>query len=108
MSTQVNTYVILGTKLLYDNNDYEKYEKYYDSPHEPRQQGLVVLYDGMNGEYIIIGHVLAVTNESSFFEKPIEINPPSEKLIKSISTELRQHFSLIDPKIKVWVVSHYR
>lgn len=108
MSTQVNTYVILGVRLPYVNDTYEKYEKYMDDAFNPRQQGLVVLYDGRDGRYIIIGHVVAVTDEGGSFDDVIEIEPPKEKLLKSIAAEIKAHFGLENQKIKYYVTSLYR
>ena len=107
---QVNTYVILGVRVPYEKGDdaYAKYEKFYDDAYHPRQAGMVVLFDGMNGGYIIIGHVLAVTDNGQHFDDPIAIDPPKPKLLESIKAELKAHFNLENQEIKYWVVSHYR
>ncbi len=112
MSTQVNTYVILGVKLPYPkgggDEEYKKYEKYMDDAFEPRQRGLVVLFDGRDGRYVIIGHVMAVTDEGGSFDDVIELAPPTDKLLKSIAKEIKAHFGLENQQIKYWVTSLYR
>jgi hypothetical protein len=83
MSTQLNTYVLVGVKLPYDHfsgddldtdADYEKLEPYMDSAFKgiEHHNGLCVLFDGMNGKYIAAGRVLAKTDESDGFNGAID------------------------------------
>lgn len=116
MSVQVNTYLILGAKVPYPTGKsdaeqdamHAKYEKFYDSAFEPRERGLVVLFDGMNGEYVVAGQVYAVTVEGGHFEAPIEVAVPDERAVKSVERELKAHLGIEGQKIQFWLVSHHR
>lgn len=112
MSVQCNTYVIVGTKLpfpeLTDSDPtYHKYEKWCDSAYKPRKKGMVCLFDGMNGEYIVLGHVVASTGNWEPFEKPISASV-SKEVRESVKEELTRLFGLVNPTVKTWIVSHYR
>lgn len=113
MSVQANTYIVLGAKFDYSqikgNGDFENMlEPYMDSAFEPREDGMVCLYDNMNGDYIILGHVLAVSEEGQHLAEPVCIEPPSPECKASIAGEITAILPLGCPEIKTWVVSHYR
>ena len=69
MSVSINTYVIFGIKL--DNSDCEKYEvdmwdeKFEDYMMGDPNLGYEIISDGMCGEYIVFGKVLATMSEGS-------------------------------------------
>ena len=97
-------------KLPYDIADepHEALSKFTDSAFNPRKSGFVVLLDGMNGEYIIAGNVIASTDECMAFEKPIKIVQPDKEELELLKREIKQLIQADPPEIKHWVVSHYR
>lgn len=113
MSVQVNTYVVLGVRLPYKKGEdqFDKWEKLMDSAYEPALIGeLVCLFDGMCGNYIIVGRVLAVTGCHEAFEDPIEIGmkmlDPREHEYDEVRREL---VALgVEPPLSLFVVDHHR
>jgi len=107
MSVQVNTYVLVGTRLKYETGQFERYEKWTDSAFKPKQAGLVCLYDGMCGEYIFLGWVIAVTENHRHFYEPIRVKA-SKELRETVKEDLIKTCGLTNPKVGVWIVSHHR
>jgi hypothetical protein len=116
VSTQLNTYVLVGVKLPYDHfagddadADFEKLEPYMDSAYRGihHHNGLCVLFDGMNGKYIAAGRVLAKTGESDGFNSAIDANM-SPELKAEVEALLQKHLKIETPDVRVWVISHYR
>jgi hypothetical protein len=112
MSVQVNTYVLVGAKFDYDDLDYDSYSEYEDSAFEgiKHRNNLCVLSDGMNGEYIFIGHIKAKTENHEHFENPVDCSvSETEKhwIYENISANFKE-ISLNIEDIKTWVVSYYR
>lgn len=116
MSVQMNTYCIVGALLPYkpfrDDKWHDKLEPYMDSAFEgiKHHDGLCVLFDGMNGDYVAIGHVIAKTEDSQGFDKPIEVpsgNPLTEmpELEKKIRALVPNG---VEVRIGCYVISHYR
>lgn len=120
MSTQVNTYVMFGCLLDYDElktknggSIWDKIEPYTDNAFKPEfnpQAGITVLYDGANGKYVAIGHVVAKTENWQGFQKPIELPssrpPPSET---AAIFELMKELKVAHRYEPSWfVISHYR
>lgn len=121
MSVQVNTYVGVGVLLDYctymknsEDEDayYEKLEPYMDSAFEgiKSKDGLSVLFDGMNGKYIFVGHLFAKTDNYEHFEEPIKIKEltdlEKDLLASNISKLLDQKIDSVS--LKPYVISHYR
>lgn len=115
MSTQVNSYVMYGVVLPYElcKGHYVMLDPYMDSPFKPEvnpKDGLTVLFDGLNGKYVAIGHVVAKTENHQHFDAPIKLPVPYPKdtalTIKSLVGSMG-----IDPEAHLlrWVIlSHYR
>ena len=65
MSMQHNIYVMIGTTFPYDtfkdDVKYSQLEPFMDSAFDDvhHHEGLCILFDGMNGEYVAVGKVLA-------------------------------------------------
>ena len=124
MSVQQNIYVIWGVWLNYDDfytllkNKYnltkdEVYdqiiEEYRDSAFEgiKHKNKLCVIMDGMCGKYVIIGHVIAKSDENQQgLEKVIAIQALPSKLKKQIKTNLREIFD-IEENPQWLIVNHY-
>lgn len=81
MSTRFNQYVVLGAKLPYENNTYERFEKFEDNGYEKvkSHSGLTSLYDGRDGRYIIVGTVLSRSEVDETLDGPLELNADSTK-----------------------------
>jgi len=60
MSVQENLYVIWGTKIPYTGDiDHDALDKYRDDITRVEYPSPLILFDGMNGKYIIAGHCIA-------------------------------------------------
>jgi hypothetical protein len=78
MSVQLNTYVMYGVLLPFrrelSDEQNDLLEGYTDSAFTPDfnpKDGLTALDDGMNGEYLAIGKVIAKTDDHEGFSKPV-------------------------------------
>ena len=111
MSTQVNTYVLYGVLLPYVMDSDDRTEPYEDNPfHEETnpKDGITVLADGMNGEYLAIGHVIAKTRDGEGFAAPVALAQPTVnwEVIWDLVEALGVDRTTINPG---WfVISHYR
>lgn len=77
MSTNINHYVVQGIKLKPDQKepDYDQFESYHDNWRKPFDHDkLYIVDDPMNGEFCIIGRIIARTNEFDGFEV-VEVPP---------------------------------
>jgi hypothetical protein len=93
-----------------DSDSYEKYELYCDSPYKGIQMrnGLGVLYDGMNGKYIVIGMILQKSEEGMSIDGPLEIPAYEDGLRLIIADNITKQFEIKSPQVKTWLVTHYR
>lgn len=111
MSVQVNTYVIYGTLLPYSacEDHYDALEPYMD---DGGKDGVSVLYDGMNGQYVAVGHVLAKSEDDQGFEEPIHTFEAEKKVgdYRKAAMKLLDEIGVV-PSLSgfQWlVISHYR
>ncbi|MBN7763698.1 hypothetical protein JYP52_21400 [Nitratireductor aquibiodomus] len=108
MSAQVNTYVMFGVILDYEqahsvwrHDDpaypslFDVLEPYMDDAFKTEtnpKDGLTVLYDGMSGKYIAIGHVIAKTGNFEHFENPVsaigDMKAPAKDFLEPLSALL--------------------
>jgi hypothetical protein len=117
MSTNVNTYIMRGMLLPYKKGmtDEERaiLEEYMDSARSPNtnpKDGLTVLLDGMNGQYIAVGHVLAKTMNGGGFDVPFVLGKTactydSGKMLEIVA---RAGLPLDGAVLDTLVISHYR
>jgi len=134
MSTQINQYLIVGQKLDFgefhdklNNNDPldpdawldDILDKYSDNAFKGihHYNGLCVLYDGMNGEFVFIGRVIEKSGNHEMLNKILRLDGGSrDNLIeqtKAIVGELLscQFKDVIDPEeidVGVWFVTFIR
>lgn len=131
MSTQINTYVLFGVVLDYEkahkawqHDDpaypdlYDVLEPFIDNAFKPEtnpKDGLTVLYDGMCGKYIAVGHVIAKTENHGHFDTPISVigdtTPAVRDFLKPLSDLIEQLNVPPDARRGAlgWhVISHYR
>lgn len=116
MSVQINSYLIVGIELNYDDFRGEEwfniFEPYMDSAFAGihHYKGLCVISDGMNGEYIVVGRVLEKTKNYEYFPAgPLKLEVESATL-EMIRDLIRANFdiSFDDDDVKVMVLTHYR
>lgn len=126
MSTQINSYVVLGVRLDYkvftrmieslcNGDEFDAHnifvDPYCDSAFnettEPHN-GLSMLFDGRDGDYVIIGEILHKTPNHTWFETPVVLDfvEVVEKA-PAVSQRIFDEFG-IRQKSQVIVVSHFR
>lgn len=117
MSVRTNQYLIQGVKLPYNSHQsrYDDYEPYFDDGRSlviKPYKGLNVIFDGMNGKFIIIGRIIvkAVIDES--IAGPIKIPEIDSNTADMIANLINVSFP--DPDINfeavdigTWIVTHY-
>lgn len=115
MSVNENHYVIVGIKMSYDDyaikyNTEENYDVHEDYMNRRKQKAgeMVVVVDGMSGEYAIIGKLIAKSRESYEGIPTTEIN---KKVFndKKLKKELVETFGFNkdDLNINIHVFTHY-
>lgn len=116
MSVQTNTYIMVGVMLPYDSFTEEQHEQdfddYCDSAYKGihHHNGLCVLADGMQGEYVAIGRVLKKTNDQNgdyCLSEPVDCSL-SDDLRDEVSLLLTENFGLDKPDVKIWAFTHWR
>lgn len=121
MSVQLNTYVMRGVLLPYADmkGRHDVLEPYMDSASDDRvRDGITVLYDGMNGQYVAIGRVIAKTGNHQGFDAPITLCD-NDALTSDLRTKLGDLLRVLgltdklDGRGLCWhidtlVISHYR
>lgn len=90
MSVQINQYLMYGVQLdaeKLDDDFYDKYESFMDdSAYKStvnEKDGIFCLYDGMSGNYAIVGKVLQKSSDENLIDGPIEIDYLLSKKQKS-------------------------
>ena len=116
MGTDMKHYVVLGAKFTYDEfypeDTDECHEKWVE--YEEGKDGIRIIADGMSGEWVIIGKVLAESSgsrwETGDFPECIVIATAEEKSFELfdkiwhiIPHELRKSFD----KLRFLVFTHY-
>jgi hypothetical protein len=122
MSTQINQYLILGIKAPANwPKKWEKsnpgkdwgdtFDKYMnDSAYDTKvkhKDGVFMLYDGMSGNYILIGKVYKKSIDGERIEGPLCIDdiPTNDK--DDIANSIERIFGL-KGDVKWYFVTHYR
>lgn len=123
MSTQANHYIIIGKKFTYEEfNELFKEEatkdafldSYCDSAFNQlvkNDHGLTLLYDGMNGEYAILGIVLAKTGVHEGFEKVHDLNFTTidkSLTLHHLTVALQGITEVKYDDVRPYVLTHYR
>lgn len=116
MSSQMNTYVMYGFILPYIKlrGRSDEFEAYCDSVFKgiEHTDGICMLFDGMCGEYVAIGRVLAKTRNHEGFDKPVSLRQhplmdDADVVAGQIMAVLGAEF-LDGAQIGFHVISHYR
>ena len=131
MSAQMNQYIIIGTKLGFDEfnehmkNRYgvdqfgewprEAIEPYEDSAFEGvhHHKGLCVLYDGRDGMFVVIGHVMLKSENNmpldnvdfSDYDPTAKGTTQVSGLVECLITE---QFGIDNPNISTHLITFYR
>jgi hypothetical protein len=114
MDVRSNTYVIVGVKLDYDHFDEEQEESllepYKDSAYRgiEHHNGLCVISDGMSGDYIIAGRVLAKTVDDEGRGFDMTECDTSPELVAEVAGLLTEHLGIENPEVQVLAFTHYR
>jgi hypothetical protein len=118
MSTQINQYLIYGVKLDYNEESekhdedalFEHFERFTDNSFtdEMNPNGLHCLFDGMNGDYILVGRCLKKSANHEMIEgftiAPIE--PAMTDMLRSrLKTELGLDVKETD--LALHFITHY-
>jgi hypothetical protein len=114
MSVQCNTYVMIGAVFPYTafKGKYEELEPYTDSAFKGihHHNGICVLFDGMGGNYVAIGKVLAKTENFEGFYEPVfpegDLSVSELEEFGNVLEHANEHVT--DFVIKPLVISHYR
>ena len=106
MGVNIAHYVVAGVKLPYKKYEYEQLEKFMVNYWEPKKAlGFGVVYDGMSGDYIIAGHILAATgyDRDFFADDPVTLKFEEEK----IKLDLKEKIGVEAKEIKLFAVTHH-
>lgn len=114
MSVGTNQYLIMGVKLPYDKDvPYEIFEDYIDNGYKPdiiHKNGLACIYDGMNGEYVMLGRIVAKSPLDEVLDGPYCCDPVGgerEELIAGLINLSFPHIDVVTSDIKTWFLTHY-
>lgn len=124
MSTQINQFLIYGLKVpakwpeqwnkkhLKEGKEwYDTFEGFMDdsafTAKVKHKDGVFMLYDGMNGDYIIIGKVHKKTSDGEFIDGPLCISDLPTEDKDAISESIKRNFDL-EGELKWYFVTHYR
>lgn len=114
MSVSTNQYLILGVKLPYEREtSYEDFEPYIDNGYKPdiiHKNGLACIYDGMNGNYIMLGRIIEKSPRDEQIDGPYCMEAVDPERAEFISGLINLSFPKIvvsAQDIKLWIVTHY-
>lgn len=116
MSVQSNTYLLVGVKLAYDaftSEQRNNMEPYEDSAFEGihHHNGLCAIVDGMNGEYVFIGRVLAKSGDQNGnygFNQPLDTADLAIPVMDEVIEALDTWFGIQVCDVGTWLFTHYR
>lgn len=98
-------YVMLAARLEYGTLDYDVIEDYMDNTYSNEvtiHKGLTVISDGMNGEYLFIGKVLAKSVDDG-----IPPMCPTPEGSGEIRKKIKDQFGIVYASVSVWVFTHW-
>lgn len=123
MSVQINQYLMYGVSVhkswpkewakKHGKDWGDEFESFMDdSAYKAgvkHRDGIFCLYDGMSGEYIIIGKVLQKSIDGEYIagNGPISIEDLPNQEKSNISDSIKRNFG-ITGELKHWFVTHYR
>lgn len=113
MSVSTNQYIFIGVKLPYKNDTYELYEDYQDNGYKAEikhHNGLAVIYDGMNGKYILVGSILLKSELNRELDVVYQFKELDPVLKEMLAALINTHFPGHDVEpvdIGTWFVTHY-
>ena len=118
MSTQTNQYIVVAMRFDFFE-DYEKwhgiFEPFEDSAYSEikHHNGLCVMADGRDGEFIFIGRVLKKTKEGQWFEEQYDLYSlvPTEEERQLLAALIGVTFPDLPkplPDVKLWMFTYLR
>lgn len=111
MGTEVDHYVMIGVDVI--DADFvtdEWRDKHEDLADFRRSEGaLTLIFDGMSGEYCVVGRVIAVSRGDQFegFEMLAFVADDLTKQFAEVGIEIRERFPEITETPKLRIFSHY-
>jgi hypothetical protein len=115
MSVQQNTYVMWGVLLPYPDDDddeaYDRAEPYLDSAYDDKvnpKGNVTILFDGMNGKYVAVGHVVQKSRVYEGLGKPVEMSAPKRGWKADIAAALADAGLTSDKRPGWLTITHYR
>lgn len=115
MSVQETTYIVLGVKLPFDYFSEEEREalyggEYTDNVHQKaigNKDGITVILDGMNGDYIVVGKVLVKARHHDGDGVSFTTLDISDSARDEVKQKLGDHFSVTLTPVHPLVFTHY-
>lgn len=124
MSVQTNQYLMYGINVPIkwikkwekenpDKDWYNTFESFMDdsafNSKVKHKDGIFCLYDGMSGDFLIIGKVLAKSSDGEHLagDKPLSFDDRPEEEKKAIADSIQRNFG-VTGEIKHWFVTMYR
>ena len=108
MGVDRTDYVMLAAKLSCDNISFDDVDEYDDSGYSHDitiHNGLTVVYDGMNSDYVFIGRVM----EKAIDGEGLDITDCScatQIEIELLRALIKSEFN-IDAPVRVWAFTHW-
>jgi hypothetical protein len=114
MSVSTNQYLLLGVKLPYQGEDFSKLtEEYEDNGYKDEikhKNGLVVITDGMSGEYCFVGRLLEKSVINTMLNGPVLFREPTFIEAGAMYELIRETFPMLEfgsDSIATWFFTHY-
>lgn len=105
MSVETRSYVMIGAKFPFA--EYDARRGLLDTLRDADPGDLTIVVDGMNGEYAIVGVMIAGTTDSGHFEHVVAVEDWPADRIKALHKQIGKLFRGRDFKIRVYVFTHY-
>jgi hypothetical protein len=91
VSVSNRSYVLYGVMVPYESVEYEQIENYLPGEPKAKESGVAVIYDGMSGNYVAVGAVIAEADEYELFAEPVLYGPnPDITHLAAVSGVLKE------------------
>lgn len=115
MSVQETTYLVLGVKLPFDYFNEEEREALYggdycDNVHQKKignKDGVTLILDAMNGQYIVAGRVLLKARHHEGEGLEFTSLDITESAREEVARQLAEHFSITVQAVHPMAFTHY-
>lgn len=104
MSTNRVDYVVFGVDVGYDLVEYDDFEAEIEGAEGRRFD---MIYDGMNGNYAIAGHIIAKSDPYEGFDT-VDIEAERDKIPLSLISEIHKTFPHVPlGSVRLLVFTHW-